>query len=121
MKIVIPGSVPSQKNSKQIFINKKTGKPFITSSQNVKAWQKQALWQLKGTKPILEYPMSLTMVFYYDSRRRHDLDNSASSVLDILVKTEILEDDNTNYVEELILQFGGYDKENPRVEVYVDN
>lgn len=121
MKIVIKTSVPSQKNGKQIFINKRTGKRFITSSQNVKNWQEQALWQLKGQTPIVGYPVALTMIFKYDSKHRHDLDNSASTVLDILVKAGLLEDDNTSYVETLTLQYGGVDKDNAGVEVYVDN
>ena len=38
MTFFIKGNVPSSKNSKQIFKNKKTGKTFITSSKTVKAY-----------------------------------------------------------------------------------
>jgi len=117
--ITIRGSTPSQKNSKQIFINRATGKPFITSSVKVKAWQQDALWQLKGVKPIVDYPVCLTMTFYYDSKRRHDLDNSSSGVLDILVKAGILVDDDVAHVDQLELVFGGYDKTNARVEILI--
>lgn len=118
MQILILGSVPSQKNSKQIFINKRTNKPFITSSNNVKAWQESALWQLKKYKPLEEYPVEITMVFYHKDNRRKDLDNSCSGVLDILVKAAILKDDSCKFVPSLSLKFGGVSN-NPRVEIYI--
>lgn len=120
IRLKILGNVPSQKNSKQIVVNRATGRPFITSSKLVKQWQTEALWQLKSAPTASQYPTGITMVFYYDNRRRHDLDNSASTVLDILVKAGVVEDDNVNYIDTVTLQYGGYDKQNPRVEIYID-
>lgn len=119
MKLILKGNVPSQKNSKQIFRNRATGKPFITSSVLVKQWQTNCLWQLKGIKPIEKYPVCVNLLFFYDSNRRHDLDNGAAGVMDILVKAGILEDDSTKYVQKLCLTYGGVDKNNPRVEIYI--
>jgi Holliday junction resolvase RusA-like endonuclease len=53
--------------------------------------------------------------------RRHDLDNAASSVMDALTAAQIIEDDNVNFVDCLQLQYGGHDKINPRVEIYLDD
>jgi len=124
MKLTISGDVPSLKNQKQIFINKRTGKPFITSSQRSKEWQAHAnielVKQFEGYK-VSGYPISIAMEFYYGSKRAKDLDNSASAVLDALVHAGIIEDDNFNYIDNLSISYGGYDKENPRVIIFLDD
>lgn len=123
MKLTITGNVPSQKNRKIISMNRATGRPFLRSAPQVKEWQESALCQLKsqfsGYK-VTDYPITLTVVVYYDNKRRHDLDNALSTVMDALSAAEVIEDDNTNFVECITVQFGGHDKENPRVEIYLD-
>lgn len=123
MKLVINGNVPSQKNGKEIAINRSTGQRFIRSNDRVKAWQETAVQELSlqfhGYR-ITDYPISLSLVFYFDNKRRHDLDNAAAGVMDALVKAGIIEDDNVNYVECITLQYGGVDKISPRAEVYID-
>lgn len=124
MRLVIYGDCPSLKNSKQIFVNKRTGKPFITSSQRSKVWQASAYQQLvdqfKGLQ-ITDYPISIAMQFYFPTKRAKDLDNACSSVLDALVHANVIKDDNINYVDSIDLQFSGYDKNEPRVEVFLDD
>jgi len=119
MKLVIHETVPSKKNSR--IVNRKTGKSF--PSKIFTAWEKKVLPELKkqSQEPVTTYPVGITMIFYNDNNRRHDLDNQASSVLDSLVKAGILEDDNQTKVETLQLQYGGIDKHNPRCEVFIDD
>jgi hypothetical protein len=38
---------------------------------------------------------------------------------DALVEFEILEDDNYNFVNEIVYKFGGVDKDNPRCDVVI--
>lgn len=122
MKLVISGNVPSQKNGKEIAINRRTGKRFVRSNDRVKAWQETAIeelaLQLRGYK-VTEYPIEIALSFYFDNERRHDLDNAAAGVMDALVKANVLEDDNVNFVSCLVLDYGGIDKENPRCEIYL--
>jgi Holliday junction resolvase RusA-like endonuclease len=124
MKLTITGEIPSLKNSKQIFTNRATGRPFITSSNNSKVWQAEAKRQLveqfEGLK-VVDYPVGIAIEFYYGSKRRKDLDNGANGVMDALVHAGILEDDDVAHVDNLTLSFGGYDKENPRCIVYIDD
>lgn len=124
MHLVITGDVPALKNQKQIFVNRATGKPFITSSQRSKVWQadakRQLIEQFKDFK-VSGYPISIAMEFYYPTKRAKDLDNSASAVLDALVHAGVIEDDNINFVDNISLSFGGYDKENPRVDIFLDD
>lgn len=120
MKITISGNVPSLKNSKEIFRNHKTGQHFITSSKAVKQWMEDVQWQLKMVEPVREYPVAITMVFYFPTNVRKDLDNACSTVLDGLQKCGIIVDDDYQHVCPITIDFGGIDKENPRVEVYID-
>ena len=123
MRLEIKGNTPALKNAKQIFVNKRTGKPFITSSNLSKEWQASAKAQLReqfeGYK-VTGYPISIAMEFFFKTKRAKDLDNAATSVLDALVHAGVIEDDNINYVDTLSISFGGYDKENPRVNIYID-
>ena len=114
--ITIYGQVPSLKNNKQLFINRRTGKHFITSSQQTKDWNEEALWQLATAKPVTEYPVALYLTFYCKDNRRRDMDNMLSSVLDILVKADVLVDDSWQYVPRITLT-AEKDAENPRVEI----
>jgi Holliday junction resolvase RusA-like endonuclease len=124
MKLIIDGEVPSQKNRKIISVNRATGRPFLRSAPAVKDWQAlsniQLQKQFKGFV-IKNYPISVSIIFYYGTLRRKDLDNSASSVMDALTAAQIIEDDNVNFVDCLQLQYGGHDKINPRVEIYLDD
>lgn len=124
MLLTIKGNVPSQKNRKIISVNRATGRPFLRSAPAVKDWQERALGELsqqfKGFA-VSGYPISVTCIFFFDNLRRHDLDNAASSVMDALTAAQIIEDDNVNFVDCLQLQYGGHDKLNPRVEIYLDD
>lgn len=124
MKLTISGDCPSKKNGKRIVTNKKTGKPFMISSERHNNWEKEALVELKNQfkdYKIVDYPISVTAVFYNGSLRRKDLDNQISSVLDVMVKAGVLEDDNVKFVDSIQLQYGGLDRENPRSEIFIDD
>lgn len=110
------GQVPSQKNSKQIFINKRTGKPFITSSAKVKEWQVDAGWQLKMMRKCESYPIELDLHFYVADKRSRDLDNMCSSVLDALRAAGIILDDDWQHVRRITLS-AEHDGLNPRVVI----
>ena len=69
---------------------------------------------------VTDYPIAIEMVFYDGDLRRHDLDNQCSSILDTLVKAEILEDDDQKHVNSIRLTYGGLDRENPRCEIFLD-
>jgi hypothetical protein len=42
-------------------------------------------------------------------------------VLDVMVKAGVIEDDNVNFIDSIQLQYGGVDKEAPRVEIFLDD
>ena len=118
MKLTIYGDVPSKKNSKQIFRNRATGKPFIKSSERYEAWHRQALPQLHRT-PRAKDITAIAICFYPATKRRSDLTNKAESIMDLLVDAGVIEDDNWFVVPDIHPKFGGVDKENPRAEVEI--
>lgn len=123
VKLTISKNTPSQKNGKQIYINKATNRPFITSNQRVKDWHREAYFELtkqfEGLK-VTDYPIELSVVFWRDSKRKYDLDNAYSSVADALTRAGVIEDDNINFISCVTLQHGGIDRENPRAEVFLN-
>lgn len=124
MKLVVTGNVKAKKNNKQVVYNKKTGKPFIMSDKATQEYIKDAIQQLKTQfvgLQISDYPITVQMVFYYPTKHRKDLDNSASTILDCMTKAGIIEDDDVSHVNELYCFFGGYDKEDPRVEILLED
>ena len=116
MIITIKGDTPSKKNSKRIFRNQYTGKPFIASSEVYERWYRGAMPQLKGVQPVGEISR-VGIIFYPKTRRASDLTNKAESIMDLLVDAGIIEDDNWFICPDIRLKFGGVDHENPRAEV----
>lgn len=118
MKITIYGQTPAQKNSKQIFYNKKTGKPFITSNNTVKGWQHNAALQLIKHKGAFTEPVVISYMFYVKDNRKRDIDNMIASVNDSLQAADVITGDHWQ-----VLQLGSakaeIDKEDPRCELEI--
>lgn len=100
-KLVIPGNTPSLKNSKQIFINKKTEKPFVTSSQAVKSWYPGA-FEAAAQSPLVmkewKYPLQISFHFIRATEHHFDFINVSQAPLDLLVDARIIEDDDMLHV-----------------------
>lgn len=124
MRLVVRGNVKAKKNNKMVAYNRKTGKPFILTNKSTDDYMKDAIQQLKdqfeGYK-ITEYPIGIQMTFYYPTKHRKDIDNSATTILDCMKHAGIIEDDDVTHVNELYSFFGGYDKEDPRVEIFLED
>jgi hypothetical protein len=100
-KLIIPGNTPSLKNSKQIFTNKKTGKPFVTSSENHKEWYPKAFEAANNSAFVLKewnYPLRISFHFIRKTLHTFDYINIAQAILDLLVDTRIIEDDDMIHV-----------------------
>lgn len=122
MLLTIYGNVKQKKNNKRIAYNPRTKKPFIISEKKTSDYMDDAIEQLRnqfaGYK-VTGYPISIEMVFYYQTRHRKDIDNSLSTIADCMVAAGVLEDDDVAHVNQWNIKFGGYDKENPRVEIHL--
>lgn len=120
MQITILGQTPAQKNSKQIFYNKSTGKPFITSNDTVKSWQKQTAIQLNAMyqRDTFTKPVRVDYYFYVKDNRKRDIDNMIASINDALQAGGILEGDHWQVLE-IGSAKAAIDKENPRAEITI--
>ena len=62
----------------------------------------------------------IRQVIYYPTNRRHDIDNSTPKfVLDGLVESGMIVDDDCTHITKLTLECG-VDKEHPRTELYIN-
>ena len=116
----IPLNPRTKKNNQQIMFNRKTGKPFVSQNEKYKQYEQDAGWYIRNNKfkPI-DFPVNVKCVFYRDSKRRVDLTNLLEAIDDILVKYNILADDNF----EIIAGHDGsrvfVDKVYPRTEIEI--
>lgn len=66
-----------------------------------------------------EGQVNVKALFYMPTRRKVDLVNLLQALLDILVKYDVIEDDNSKVVVSVDGSRVLYDKENPRTEVEI--
>lgn len=118
VNFIIEGQVPAQKNSKRISYNRATGKPFIRTEERVKVWQEIARLSLLRVKPI-HGTVDIEMSFYNKDKRKRDIDNMVTSVLDALKNRQIIDDDNCFVVRKVTGEFMGVDPTKPCVEVSI--
>lgn len=118
---VIPLNPTTKKNSQNIVMNRKTGRPFIMQDSKYKEYEKNAGWFLKKLPKPINEPVNVKCVFYRETRIRCDLTNLLEAVDDILVSCGVLADDNFN----IIVGHDGsrvyIDKENPRTEITIES
>ena len=121
LRITIPLTPISKKNSQQILINKATGRPFIMPSKRYKEYEKDAMhFMPKGVESIAE-PVNVRCLFYMPTKRKVDLTNLLEAIDDILVKAGVLQDDHSG----IVVSHDGsrvlYDKDRPRTEVEIQS
>lgn len=110
----------TKKNSQQIIINKATGRPMIIPSKQYREYEKECGWFIQGKGEKINEPVTVKCLFYMPTKRRVDLTNLLNAILDILVKYEVIADDNSNIVYSTDGSRVLYDKENPRCEVTIE-
>lgn len=119
MKITIPVVPRSKKNSQQIIINPRTKRPMIIQSKLYANFERECGLYLKKYKCNIDYSINLKIEFYVLDKRKRDIANYVEAIQDILVKYEILKDDNYNIVTSLDGTRMYTDKLNPRVEIEI--
>ena len=99
MEIKLPLLCRSKKNSQRIVFNRNTKRPMIIQSEIYKNFERECGIYLKKYKSnVITYPVNLKCLFYVPDKRKRDLTNLENAIADILVKYNILEDDNYNII-----------------------
>ncbi len=119
IKFIIPLQPISKKNSQQIFINRKTGNPFIMPSQKFKDYEAAAAWFIPRNVHINQ-PVNVKCLFFMKNRQKCDLTNMLEAIDDVLVKCGLLADDNYTIIQSHDGSQIMHDKESPRTEVYIE-
>lgn len=109
----------SKKNSQQIMVNQRTGKPFIFPSKVYKEYERNALWFIPRQRKPIDFPVNVKCLFYIPTKRKCDLTNLLEAVDDVMVTAGLLADDNFTIIESHDGSRVLYDKKNPRTEVYI--
>lgn len=116
------GQPRSKKNSQQVAFNRKTGKRFIRQSDSYLQYEQDISRQLYGlglSGASIQYPVNVKCLFYRSDRRIVDLTNLLAAIDDIMVRAEVLADDNCK----VIVGHDGsrvlYDPAAPRTEVTI--
>lgn len=118
------GVIVAKKNNKRIM-RAANGRPWIASSQEAKAQEqimayefarqaKEQGWQADDKKA---YRVFIRIA--EPDKRRRDLDNQATAVLDALVCAGVLPDDDNKHVQDLHVDILGYDKYDPHATIII--
>lgn len=91
---------------------------MIIPSKNYLQYEKDAHWFMPKVETIAE-PVNIKAVFYMPTKRRVDLVNLEEALCDILVKEQVIADDNCKIVYSMDGSYVDYDKESPRTEVEI--
>ena len=118
-RFIIPIPPVTKKNSSNIFINKNTGKRFITPSDRYKQYEKDFIL-LCPNLPIIDFAINLKALYYMPTKRKVDLINLHSALHDSLVAANVLLDDNSQIVVSTDGSRVLYDKNNPRTEIIIE-
>ena len=123
MKLTLYGNPVTKKNSQRILykftkFGRKT--PFIAPSKAYVDYETDCLRQIKRPHSPISARVNVKCVYYMKTARRVDLANLIEATTDILVKARVLEDDNSKIVSAHDGSRVDYDKQNPRVEIWIE-
>lgn len=120
MKIIIPITPRSKKNSQEIVFNRKTGHRMVIQNKKYTEFEKECKKYIPILRePPINYPINLKCEFYVPDARKRDLANFLEAIQDVLVKYELLEDDNYNIISSIDGCSMQIDRENPRIEIEI--
>ena len=125
--ITILGDVFSMKNSKIIYTNRKTGKPFVGKNKVVQEKMDNVIRQLLSKENIDSWksmtkgkmhPYRIAFRIFRGTERKWDYVNVVQGILDAMVACAYIPDDSYEYV---IPEFYStqLDRINPRTEITV--
>lgn len=119
LNIIIDANPRSKKNSQEIVFNRKTGRRMVIQNKRYSDFEKDC----KKFMPILpkpiDYPINLSCHFFVCDARKRDIANYLEAIQDILVKYNVLLDDNYNIVASLNDCSMSIDRDYPHIEITI--
>lgn len=126
MELRYNGAIVAKKNNKRIM-RAPNGRPWIASSQEAKDQEQRMAYEFKMQAAAQKWQADAGKAYKVDigitepDKRRRDLDNQATAILDALVLGGILPDDDNKHVQDLHIYVLGYDKYDPHVKIYIND
>lgn len=120
IRFTIPIAPITKKNHQQVIFNHKTQKPMVIQSKQYREYEKACGYFIKAKGLKINESVNVKATYYMPTRRIVDLVNLHQALLDILVKYEVIGDDNSRIVVSLDGSRVLYDKDNPRTEVEIE-
>ncbi len=120
ISFTLTGRITAKKNNRNLFRGK--GKVFNLPSNKYKQWHARASSELKVQNvPSVKNVTEVQMEFYMPDNLRTDLTNKVESIMDLLVDNGIIIDDCWQQIPRILIDCKGIDRENPRVDVWVQS
>ncbi len=115
IKLTIKLPPVTKKNSMQIVGHGK--RPKLIPSEQYLRYERDAGWFLKPL--AIAEPVNIRAIYFMPARRKVDITNLESALMDVLVKYGVIADDSCRVVVSTDGSRVMYDKENPRTEVTI--
>lgn len=113
----------SKKKTHYLNLNQYKKWHFQESNQLKRLFKAVVAKDIKNLVPV-EGKCRVTYTIFYPNKRKFDIDNIGAIVAkfnnDALTELGILEDDNYEFIQEIVFKFGGIDKDNPRCDVELE-
>ena len=116
IKFTIPIAPVTKKNHSQIVKN--GSKTYLIPSKQYREYEESAMYFMPKNEPI-NHPVQVKCVFFMPSMRRVDLVNLLAAIDDILVKAQVLSDDNCKIIVSHDGSRVDFDKNFPRTEITI--
>jgi len=128
LELTYHGVVTAKKNSKQIIWNRRFNHPMLISNRRAKRQEADMTttfalqayeegWKIDEDRTNSTFNIDIKV--WNKDRRRRDLDNQATAILDALVLAGIIPDDGVEFVQKLSVEYKGLDKDNPRAVIKI--
>lgn len=126
VRFVISLAPITKKNSQQIiYLGPKCprcgrgSKVCPLPSAKYRQYEREAYKYMPPDTDTIDYPVNIQAIYYMPTRRRVDLMNLHEALHDVLVKYQVIADDNSNIVASTDGSRVRYDKNNPRTEIEI--
>lgn len=119
MHLTLYGDPRTKKNSARILKSSSGGR-FVAPSKAYVDYETECLRQIKRPHSPISAHVNVRCVYYMATRRKVDLANLIEATCDILVKAGVLADDNSRIVAAHDGSRVDYDKQKPRVEIWIE-
>lgn len=114
-KTFIPVIPRTKKNNMRIIYSK--GRPILLPSEKYVQFEKDCQPYLESLN--IDYPVNVKAIYHRPDKRRVDLCNLHEALCDVLVKYNVVKDDNCTIIASMDGSKVVYDKDRPGIDLTI--